>query len=392
MTRPIAFSLNVLRQWWGLGLVLVALTTALGAVAGLQSDLTTGVYFRVDPASEDSTRVTQGTQTAVKLIDSTDVYGAAAGPAGTTATALAQATTVAVVPSSELVSVSVRCAVAATCYRELDAIVAATQKSLSTTAADQFSAIAAGGVSALRSGALPDLDAERARRQELGQQTAQRQNGALAAGSSITLVGEPTPMTRAGLTPAVGATFGVLVGLVALAAAVLVLGGRAGRVRSARDWLLRRGSAQCVDRAGVAQLAHRLHADRIPLVLVLPAGDGSTDDTADVATSLQGELESEGAVTALVRITRTAATLVSNEGAAIARVPSPLARAPRSELLARCHADVAVAYCEGGVPPAGRVGTRVPATVFVAAGADASYRTLGRAFDSVSGTSYAVLA
>lgn len=393
MNRPVALVANVVRQWWALAVLVVAGCALAGILAGTTSDLTSTLYFRVDPSAEDSTRVTQSTQTAVRLIDTPAIFDTAGRALGVDPRALQLQTVVAVTPSSELVGVTARCRAADACARQLGAVADAVHASLEVSATQQFGSIASSGAAALAAGVLPDRDAERTRREAIGQTIADRQNGALATGSSLTVTGEPTPPERTGLTSPVGGAAGVLVGLVAVVLAALGLGRRVGRVRSPRDWTLRVGTEQCYDGDSVGRLAQRFSSERLSLVLVMPAGPDSMAETADLARSLRDEMELEGAVAALVRITRGAAVLVDDEGDAIAQVRQPLVHAYRSELLARARADVAIAYCDTPISLADTARGRVPAAVFLARGADARYRPLQRTLASLRPTSsYAVLA
>jgi hypothetical protein len=268
-----------------------------GALIGLA--LTTSGAYKADAVLEftapgiDSGLVRQIGQTLARTAVASDVVQSAETASGASDRTLGNRVTAKWVTDTQLITVSVTASGPEAAVRDANAIAEAVvshQANDTRThlkqALDEFNA-------ALKDQTLTNPDAEAARRAQLGNSFALRQDAITAQSGQVAVLDAATVAGPAGLTRPMGLILGAALGLLAAALVSALLGVRGLRVRS--TWTLRYllSAWRIASPGQAAEIAGRIIESRKNAVAVI-ATEEAEEATIDFASEIQEWLEAHG--------------------------------------------------------------------------------------------------
>ena len=280
------------RHWWPVVLIPALLGAMFGVWSSVSSPYSSTVLLRVNAAGPQVGDAELAAQTALRIIDSDEVFNRAREVLGASGVGLRARTDLARITDTDLLSVQVSAPTAEQAAREVATVTAAGLETVQKLAQQQFEAIDQTGTRALVDGVLDDSAAELARLQALGAVAANRQDAALAAALLLTQVGEPQAAYQAGLPPSTAGMIGLLACAVPGVAGAVLYGRRFGHVRRPADVLEALPRAEVYGRRGITRVAGRCASGQAPLVGIL-AVPGATPELADLTAFLETEFRSD---------------------------------------------------------------------------------------------------
>jgi|GEM_PF-3083555 len=234
MRLPASFSLLAVRMWWPVVVAMVVLGVGAGLVSTRAAQYSATTSVRVD-VSTNPVQSVQIVSSALQLVDSDPVYTRVVGESRAALNGLRARTTVGIRDAGAVLFVTVVAPTPEQAERDADEFGRQAVEYTASLAREQFTAITELGGQAIEEGALPDPAAEAGRRARLGEDIADGQNSALRSANLVTRIGGVQTPVRLGVSPALAAPLGGLVGGLAGLALALGLGVRRRSVRSVSD-------------------------------------------------------------------------------------------------------------------------------------------------------------
>lgn len=291
--RPgVARYIAAARHWWPLVVIPALLGAMFGVWSSSTSPYTSTVLLQVNASSPQGQTNETAAQTALRIIESDEVFNRAREVLGESGAGLRARTELARITDTELLSVQVSAPTAEQAERETDAVTAAGLEVIQALAQQQFDAIDQAGGRALGDGVLDDGAAELARLQALGQAAANRQDAAQIASLLLTRVGEPQAAYQTGLGATTAGAIGLLVGLIPGIVLAVLYGRRFGRVRRPADVLEAIARAEVRDRSGITRIAGRCAGRPAPLIGMLSMS-GARAELTELTAFLDTELRTD---------------------------------------------------------------------------------------------------
>ncbi|MCY7344416.1 MAG: hypothetical protein LH603_21920 [Pseudonocardia sp.] len=296
MRLPASFSLLAVRMWWPVVVALVVLGMGAGLVSTRAAQYSATTYVRVD-VSTNPVQSVQIVSSALQLVDSDPVYARVVGESRAALNGLRARTTVGIRDAGAVLFVTVVAPTPEQAERDADEFGRQAVEHTASLAREQFTAITELGGQAIEEGALPDPAAEAGRRARLGEDIADGQNSALRSANLVTRIGGVQTPVRLGVSPALAAPLGGLVGGLAGLALALGLGVRRRSVRSVSDLrsINPRVRVYGADNQsdGLLRVVARCATLDHPVVAVL-ALPGAERHLAQVVADLRDRLRAEG--------------------------------------------------------------------------------------------------
>lgn len=291
--RPgVARYIAAARHWWPLVVIPALLGAMFGVWSSSSSPYTSTVLLQVNASTPQGQNNETAAQTALRIIESDEVFNRAREVLGESGAGLRARTELARITDTELLSVQVSASTAEQAEREADTVTAAGLEVIQALAQQQFAAIDQAGGRALGDGVLDDGAAELARLQALGQAAANRQDAAQIASLLLTRVGEPQAAYQTGLGASTAGAIGLLVGLIPGVVLAVLYGRRFGRVRRPADVLEAIARAEVRDRSGITRIAGRCAGRPAPLIGMLSMS-GARHELTELTAFLDTELRTD---------------------------------------------------------------------------------------------------
>ncbi len=280
------------RRWWPIAVSTALLGGLLGLAATSDPSYNATLVVRVLSLSSDGQGFKNNGQTALRLMQTDEVFRRAAEILGEDTAALRARTAVTQVTETDLVEINVSGTSQQQPEREATSIATAAQELMEGLSRDQVAQLALSSNLAVVSGVLPNGAAELARQEELGKAAAARQDVGLATALTLSPVGTPE-LVRTGLPRSIAAAVGILVGALLGTAGAWLYGRRFGRLRRLGDVRAALPGSAVVEGGRLASVAHR-YSDRGTSLIGLLALREATTELPALTRTLDAELRTDG--------------------------------------------------------------------------------------------------
>jgi hypothetical protein len=278
-------ALASIRRAWVLPLVLFLLFAIAGFVVANGAQARAEVLLSVNSTADD----TSAAETVGFLVGSVETVDDAARTRGVSSADLRGRTTVAVVPDTQVISVTVAAPTGEQARLDAVAIGEAAVRRQAEVAEAQYQELREQGDTILTGGRLADESAEAARQAQVGTSIATRQDQALGRGTLLSLLSDPDQVTaQASVSPRSVSGLAGLGGLLIGLAACVVRGRFVGRVESAVQLQRVTPSLTVATVASIGDELSAVLARREGVVVVLGLA-ASNEDLERVAGALSDE-------------------------------------------------------------------------------------------------------